>query len=228
MAETPTRILQKTVVGTETTTPKLTVIRELLLSRIPTTDVTAVNIDGWLQAPPLDKEKEDKEGTSKKSDSLCEGRASALATLLRPLSVTGIPQPKEFKSKAITTLAVQWAGVDKLLGELTPVMIKGLDTFVGGATSVFNKGHSFHVVLFLAYGKDDGEDGKDFYVGYDPDISATVATNDAWKIAAKGDMNGIIKSMVLGTGVGGLGPLCRKYYVDKTTVFPVLKRPGFF
>lgn len=221
MADTPKRIPpipQSPVLGTEKTTPTLDVIRGLLASKIPTTGVTPEKVVYWLQAPPW--------GSSGKSaDSRCDIRGPALAKELLPSGVASAPGAREFKtSTAYSSLASQWEGVDNLLKKAVPVMIKGRDQFVGGEKSVFNKGESFHVVLFLAYGKDDG---KDFYVGYDPDISATDATRKAWDIAAQDNIDNAITNMILGTGVGGLGPLCRKYYVDKESLFPGLDRPGF-
>jgi len=139
---------------------------------------------------------------------------------LKPESVKVVPQPRLFLNKF--GLDKQWAAVDKTLAEGTPVIIKGLDTFIGGEKSKYRSGTSHHVVLFLAKGMEE-----DFYVGYDPDVSATAATLAAWKLAADysgGDTNRVICNMVLGTGEKVLGPLCRKYYVDKKLAFPQIDR----
>jgi hypothetical protein len=217
--EVPTNIPQKPLVGNEKTVPELSDIRKLLGKLIPTADVTDKDIKFWLQAPTSSKETKSKDGPGK-ADNDCEQRATALASTLKPSSAKY--QPRLFNTDKFSTLAVQWEGVDRTLAAGTPVIIKGLDTFVGGETSKFKSEKSHHVVLFLAAGK---ESGVDFYVGYDPDISATEETNTAWKIADAAETNNkIISDLVLGTGDDGLGPLCRKYYVDKTRLFPLIKR----
>ena len=199
---------QKPLEGNEITTPALAEIRGLFEKKIPTNP----DIQFWLQVPKVGEEK---------SDSGCYKRAVGLEATLKPdgANSTG---PKDFTKKFPTPLADQWIGVDKLLEAKRPVIITALDTFIGGEKSAFRGGTSQHVMLFLAKGT---EAGREFYVGYDPDFSATDATQAAWQNARSGNAESIISTMVFGTEGKVLGPLFRKYYIiDKTVFFPTIPR----
>ncbi|MFG2394141.1 hypothetical protein ACGFYF_35370 [Streptomyces lavendulae] len=90
------------------------------------------------------------------------------------------------------------------------------------------------MIVFLAVGKD--ADGSFYYLGLDPDVSATTESRAAWKALVAGDPEtkpeeftpakslGVVKSMILGDGDTAFGPLVRKYCVDTTAKFPKIKR----
>jgi hypothetical protein len=204
---------QSALGGIEITAPTLAEVRQMFAQHIPTAGVTDEDIIFWLQAP-------DGKGAT---DKLCEIRGPRIAEKLKPADTRLVPRPRSFDTNTvISPLAKQWAGVDSTLQQRTPVLIRGPDKFIGGDKSIFSGGTSHHVILFLARGVETGS-GKEFYVGFDPDISATTATRTAYDIA-KGNKNSVISDMILGTGGQVLGPLCRKYYPVKTETFPKIIR----
>jgi hypothetical protein len=118
-----------------------------------------------------------------------------------------------------------------------PAAIEGLDTFIGGDESNFGKGptSSQHFVVFVAYDKAHGEKEPEFFIGFDPDVMATAATRKAWRDFGGPDrgpptdlnaaqLNQFISAMVFTASGQELGPLFRKYYVDRSKVFPPIVR----
>jgi len=217
----PTRIEQKQLEGGEVTQPKLADLRTLFQQRLPKEKDTALkDLEDWLQCPNYGGD--------------CEQRATALASKLSPSDSKVKPKAPDFTDARFSSLSDKWTSVKKSLDINVPVIVKGLDTFIGGDQSSFKSGASHHVVLFLAYGK-DGVGGGEYFVGFDPDVKATAATWAAWEAlggpvkgpplgldAAK--LNKFISDMVVATSGQVLGTLFRKYYVDQSKVFPKIDR----
>jgi hypothetical protein len=237
------RIEQLQLNGGENTNPTLTKLRALFDKKIREGETTVDGLTDWLQCP----------GT----DNNCQTRAQGLERRLWPEgSIQLGPGGKELTAKGNPEVFVmqsqvpgQWRVVKKKLDFGVPVLVKGPATVVGGDESNFKSG--FHVVLFLAYGKDgkegpedgkkgpkddkngskDGQNGTEYeyFVVFDPDISATAATWEAWKSLGSPDIERLKKlspeelrkitfKMVLGGSEQGLGTLFRKYYVDQSRV----------
>ncbi|OIW22899.1 hypothetical protein CONLIGDRAFT_143839 [Coniochaeta ligniaria NRRL 30616] len=219
----PTPIEQKQLKGDEVTKPKLAELRALFEKRLPQgKDTTSKDLEEWLQCPNYGGD--------------CEQRATALAWKLLPEGSKVKPKAPDFTTDPkFAPLSGKWDSVKASLDTNAPVIVKGLDTFLGGDQSSFNSGTSHHVVLFLAYGKEDGVGGGEYFVGFDPDVNATAATWAAWEGLggpAKGPppgldaakLNKFISDMVVATSGQVLGTLFRKYYVDKSKVFPKIDR----
>ncbi|WP_327257162.1 hypothetical protein [Streptomyces sp. NBC_01244] len=116
------------------------------------------------------------------------------------------------------------------------VYVNGSTGHVGGDQSKFNNERNigFHVIVLLAVGQETG--GRGYFLGFDPDVSATTESRAAWKALVAGDTETkpqgftaaknleVIKSMILGSAEGSFGPLVRKYYVDTTKAFPKIIR----
>lgn len=219
-------IPQKFLLGDERTMPELSVVRKMLEQNLPPQDKTTIkDIKAWLQIPILGGK------IAKLTDGSCEPRAKALAAKLGNLEAPSVFEFTTARTK-FTTLEDQWKSVDAHLTKKGPVIILGTDTFVGGPKSAFKTGKAHHALLFLAFGK---EDGADIYIGFDPDTSANDTTRDAINKLIPGgsvdelgsfELHQILSQMVLGTDGAVLGPLCRKYYPDKTKKFPTTNRFG--
>lgn len=214
------RIPQEPILDSDKTTPNLANLRKSIENLVPSAEeITLEKFNKWLQAPV----------NAGKQDSLCLIRAQDLGEILAP-------NKKPYKPSALDTtkptpMADKWKAIDNNLTKGTPVLISGLDTFIGGEMSKFTSGKSHHVVLFLAFGTDSK--GKDFYVGLDPDTNATAETQALWKKLVpdnkikdlpSASLHKILKDMMLGTTGKGFGPILRKYYVDKTEPFPKIQR----
>ncbi|MBT1064484.1 hypothetical protein KJY73_12920 [Bowmanella sp. Y26] len=93
------------------------------------------------------------------------------------------------------------------------VLVYKTDGKFAGATSKFT---GFHYVILLATGGD--LKGRGFCVVFDPDVSATEKSREAWASCSKdADLDAtkaderILKRMILGEGKD-LGPLVRYFY----------------
>ncbi|MFF3019411.1 hypothetical protein [Streptomyces sp. NPDC057939] len=178
----------------------------------------------WLQMP-VDS------SFGKMKDSNCQGRAKGIGALLSP-EKDGLFTPADLGS--VLSAPAAWAGIDTALKAERAVYVNGPAEHVGGAKSKFTSG--FHVIVFLAVGKD--ADDRVYYLGLDPDVSATAESREAWTGLVAGEPEtkpedftaakslGVVKSMILGAEEGGFGPLVRKYYVDTTAKFPKINRFG--
>lgn len=128
-----------------------------------------------------------------------------------------------------------WTGIDTKLATGVAVTIEGASSHVCGDKSYFpNRDNTgFHVIVFLAAGNDS--DGRHFYLGFDPDVSATEASRTKWNEVVSASTNikevtdteqstAILKAMLLGDSTHAFGPLIRKYYVDTAKKFPPIVR----
>ncbi|MFI8280624.1 hypothetical protein ACIGBH_38165 [Streptomyces sp. NPDC085929] len=182
--------------------------------------------DRWLQMPA--------DSTfAKMSDSDCQVRAKRVGGLLSP-GEGGLCEPSDL-SVAIGVPA-KWTAIDKAVKAERAVYVNGSTGHVGGPQSKFNneRNAGFRVIVFLAVGQES--EGRGYYLGFDPDVSATTESRAAWKALVTGDPETkpqdfsatkspeVIKSMILGSTEGGFGPLVRKYYVDTTKAFPKIIR----
>ncbi|MFJ7209633.1 hypothetical protein ACIQWR_39640 [Streptomyces sp. NPDC098789] len=204
-------------------TPALKDIRDRIAKAIDETagSTGLERLRCWLQMP-VDS------AFGKMMDSNCQGRAKEVGALLSP-GKDGLFTPGDLGS--VLSASAAWAGIDTALKSERAVYVNGPADHVGGAKSKFTTG--FHVIVFLAVGKDADE--RVYYLGLDPDVSATPESRAAWKALVAGESEtkpedftavkslGVVTSMILGEE-SGFGPLVRKYYVDTTAKFPKIKR----
>jgi hypothetical protein len=129
----------------------------------------------------------------------------------------------------------RWKAIDAQLQAGTAVKVKGSTGHVGGSRSRFldvKDNTGFHVIVFLAKGT--AADARGFYLGFDPDVTATDETRAKWAelIPANTSFQNIndpvrsveiIKAMIVGDVQTGFGPLVRKYYIDTSVAFPPIK-----
>ncbi|MFD4735898.1 hypothetical protein ACFWNQ_00805 [Streptomyces virginiae] len=220
-------IEQAYVQAGDKTTPTVKDIRALISTAVDATTGTALErLKCWLQMP----------GDStfaKMLDSDCQVRAKRVGGLLSP-GTGGLYEPSDL-SVALGVPA-KWTAVDTAVKADRAVYVNGSTGHVGGAQSKFNNERNigFHVIVFLAVGKES--DGRGYYLGFDPDTSATTESRAAWKALVTGETETkpqdftaeksleVITSMMLGSAEGGFGPLVRKYYVDTTKAFPKIIR----
>lgn len=182
-------------------------------------------LETWLQMPT--------DSTFTTSiDKNCRGRAddtgarlSSDGKVYKPTSLAATLDPKG-----------TWKAIDTKLAAGHAVVIEGASSHVCGDNSYFidkEKGLGFHVIIFLAVGADS--DGSSFYLGFDPDVSATEESRKKWNelvpastkikdLDSADQGTKIIKAMLLGDSTHGFGPLIRKYYVDTTKKFPPIPR----
>ncbi|MFJ3902803.1 hypothetical protein [Streptomyces sp. NPDC090025] len=205
-------------------TPTLKDIRDRISKAVDATkdDEGIDRLKCWLQMP-VDA------SFKKMIDSKCQDRATRVGGLLSP-GKSGLFTPADLGSVLVPATA--WAGIDDALKAERAVYVNGPAGHVGGGQSNFKVG--FHVIVFLAVGKDT--DDRVYYLGLDPDTSATTESRKAWEalVAGKPETKpeeftavkslGVIKSMILGDAGTGFGPLVRKYYVDTTVKFPRITR----
>ncbi|MFI8266283.1 MULTISPECIES: hypothetical protein [unclassified Streptomyces] len=216
-------IKQAYVQADDKPTPALGDVRDRIATKVAATEGSTglKRLACWLQMPV--------DSTFKKMmDADCKERAKSVGTLLS--GEGGLFTPADLGS--VISAPAAWAGIDKALKAGSAVYVNGPADHVGGAQSQFTTG--FHVIVFLAVGKD--ADGSVYYLGLDPDVSATTESREAWKTLVKGEPEtkpeeftapkslGVVTSMILGEGDTGFGPLVRKYYVDTTAKFPRIKR----
>ncbi|PWK64369.1 hypothetical protein BCL76_11512 [Streptomyces sp. CG 926] len=220
-------IEQAYVQADDETAPTVKNIRERISTAVDATTGTALErLKCWLQMP-VDST------FAKMSDSDCQVRAKRIGGLLSP-GEGGLYEPSDL-SVAIGVPA-KWTAIDKAVKAERAVYVNGSTGHVGGAQSKFNneRNAGFHVIVFLAVGQES--EGRGYYLGFDPDVSATTESRAAWKALVTGDPETkpqdftatksleVIKSMILGSSEGGFGPLVRKYYVDTGKAFPKIIR----
>lgn len=207
-------------------TPALKDIRERISKAVDATEGSTglKRLACWLQMP-VDST------FGKMMDSNCQARAKEVGALLSP-GTGGLFTPADLGS--VLSPSAAWNGIDAALKAERAVYVNGPADHVGGARSKFTSG--FHVIVFLAVGEDSDE--SVYYLGLDPDVSATEESRAAWKALVAGEPEtkpeeftaakslGVVKSMILGDEEGGFGPLVRKYYVNTTAKFPKIKRFG--
>ncbi|MEV7413849.1 hypothetical protein [Streptomyces sp. NPDC089919] len=218
---------QAYVQADDKTTPAVKDIRERIATAVDATTGTALaRLTCWLQMP--------QDVTfAKMVDPDCKPRATRVGGLLS--GEGGLYEPADL-SVALGVPA-KWAAIDKALAADRAVFVSGSTGHVGGDKSKFlnDRGTGFHVIVFLAVGKES--DGRVYYLGLDPDVSATKESREAWEGLVKvksvetkpADFTAeksveLVKAMILGTADGGFGPLVRKYYVDTTKAFPKVLR----
>ncbi|WP_424213750.1 hypothetical protein ACN20G_17655 [Streptomyces sp. BI20] len=222
-------IKQAYVQADDKPSPALKDVRDRIATAVAaTTGATGLKrLAYWLQVPETSEFK-------KMLDSNCHGRAEAIGGVLSSGEAGGLLTPADLGS--VSSPAVTWAAIDTGLKAGRAVYVKGPAGHVGGGVSRFAIG--FHVIVFLAVGKES--DGTVYYLGLDPDVSATTESRDAWKALVKAPVEGgaevkpaeftveaglaAVKTLILGDGDSGFGPLVRKYYVDTTAKFPRTQR----
>ncbi|MFF2523779.1 hypothetical protein [Streptomyces liangshanensis] len=221
-------IEQAYVQAGDTTTPTIKDIRERIAKAVDATAGTALErLKCWLQMPA--------DSTfAKMLDSDCQVRARRVGGLLSP-GEGGLYEPSDL-AVAIGGVAAKWTAIDKAVKAERAVYVNGSTGHVGGAKSKFNNERNvgFHVIVFLAVGQES--DGRGYYLGFDPDVSATTESQAAWKKLVTGETEtkpqdftaagslDAVKAMILGGAESGFGPLVRKYYVDTTKAFPKITR----
>ncbi|MEV7395100.1 MULTISPECIES: hypothetical protein [unclassified Streptomyces] len=210
------------------TTPTVKDIRERISEAVDATTGTALErLKCWLQMPT--------DSTfARMLDKDCQVRARSVGGLLSP-GAGGLYEPSDL-SVAIGAIPARWTAIDTAVKAERAVYVNGSTGHVGGAQSKFNneRNTGFHVIVFLAVGQET--DGRGYYLGFDPDVSATTESQAAWRALVVGDTETKpedftavksledIKAMILGSAEGGFGPLVRKYYVDTTKAFPKIIR----
>ncbi|MEV7283613.1 hypothetical protein AB0O01_03425 [Streptomyces sp. NPDC093252] len=212
-------IKQAYVQAGDITTPTLQTIRERISTAVDETAGTALErLTRWLQAPT----------SSEFTDMLdqdCKVRAEAVGDLLSAERGT-LFHPSNLS--VAFNISKRWESINAALEKGRAVYISGSASHVGGDKSRFKM--SFHVIVFLAVGRET--DGRVYYLGFDPDVSATTETRDAWKALVAGDPEPkpgdfsatrsleVVRAMMLGDTAHGFGPLVRKYYVETAEPFP--------
>lgn len=195
------------------TTPEIGWIRSQLEGKLPqVATIKKVDLETWLQIYDRDM-----------AWRQCVDRAEDLAIKLNPSKAS-----TRYFTQSTSKLSIQdqWKSVDTLLEQKRPVVIDGFNKLICGTDSNFIKPESgHHAILLIAR-------GPDFYVGLDPDTGATATTKDAWApfdtlhkedAPDKQRLKQAIDTMILGTTGAGLGPVCRKYEVDKSKFWPAWK-----
>ncbi|QHY98833.1 hypothetical protein SSPS47_27385 [Streptomyces sp. S4.7] len=162
-------------------------------------------------------------------DNDCQVRAQRVGAQLSPgaggpYGSSDLSVPLEIEGR--------WAAVDEAVKGDRAVIIKGSTGHVGGGESKFNNqlNTGFHVIVFLAVGQEPA--GRRYYLGFDPDVSATAESRAKWKPLVLGGTEAraqrfddaksvqVVKAMILGDAQDAFGPLVRKYYVETDKAFP--------
>ncbi|MGW1463566.1 hypothetical protein ACWCPT_04315 [Streptomyces sp. NPDC002308] len=221
-------IVQAYVGAGDVTTPAIATLRARISQAIDeTAEATALeHLKVWLQMPTDSL-------IAQMLDRDCEVRAKKVGDRLSS-DPRGHYNPADLA--VAPDIAVKWAGIGEILHGDRAVILKGPPGHVGGDKSVFlaKNGIGFHVIVLLATGQEP--DGSPFFLGFDPDVSATTESRRAWgpvalggkgtvaKVSAFTDAKctEVIKNMILGTSPDGFGPLVRKYYVKTTEAFPAV------
>ena len=218
-------IEQKRVETGATTAPTLVAISAKITAAVDATTGTAFErLKTWLQMPT--------DSTFKAAlDKDCKVRAVDVGNRLS----TGGKAYNPGSLAAMINPKTTWASIDAKLAGGVAVVIEGSSGHVCGDRSYFPNvaGTGFHVLVFLAAG--DDSDGRHFYLGFDPDVSATEASRKKWddvvpegtkikEVTDTAESTKIIKAMLLGDSTHAFGPLIRKYYVDTTKKFPPILR----
>jgi hypothetical protein len=130
----------------------------------------------------------------------------------------------------------KWAAVATALNKGRALIIEGRGTEISGDQSNFADSKTFHAFVLLQSIED--RDGKKWFIGFDPDVSATTETRTLWNSLIRAafrtqdeqlaswnekvrDLNGnalheVLTKMILGTTPNGFGPLVRAYAIDRT------------
>lgn len=218
-------IEQKRVETGATTAPTLVDIGKKITEAVEATKGSAFErLKTWLQMPT--------DSTFKSAlDKDCKVRAVDVGNRLS----TGGKVYQPASLSAMLTPKTTWASFDAKLATGVAVTIEGSSGHVCGDKSYFPNvaGTGFHVLVFLAAGEDS--DGRHFYLGFDPDVSATEASRTKWnevvsastkikEVTDTAESTKIIKAMLLGDSTHAFGPLVRKYYVDTAKKFPPIVR----
>jgi hypothetical protein len=165
----------------------------------------------------------------------CGNRAKALAPLLTRDGETSGVLTSMLKTPG-KTIEEKWAAVETALNKGKALVIEGRGTEVSGDKSNFANFATFHAFVLLQV-IEDGEKKK-WFIGFDPDVSATTGTRDLWssliraafktedvelgkwneqvKDLDRDKLHEILTTMILGATAGGFGPLVRRYAIDMT------------
>lgn len=164
----------------------------------------------------------------------CGVRAEALAPLLtKPGQKSGMVAAL-MKSPLKPAIEQKWESVETCLKRGQALVIRGRGTEVSGEESNFAKFTTFHAFVLL-HVIADGEEKK-WFIGFDPDVSATTGTRDLWnsliraafetkdvelgkwneqvKDLDRDKLHEILTTMILGTTPNGFGPLVRRYAIE--------------
>jgi hypothetical protein len=165
----------------------------------------------------------------------CLVRAEALAPMLTKADQKSGWLKTMMKAPA-KTIPQRWEAVEAALNKGQALVIEGRGTEISGDQSKFAKSTGFHAFVLLQVIEDG--DGKKWFIGFDPDVSATAETQKLWNnwIRAAFDTKDkdedlgkwndqvkdlkadklyeILTTMVLGTTTTGFGPLVRRYAID--------------
>ncbi|MFD3920815.1 hypothetical protein [Streptomyces sp. NPDC058595] len=219
-------IEQAYVQAVDQTTPTTQAIRARISQAVDATAGPVLDrLKFWLQMPTdsmfmgmMDKD--------------CRVRAQRVGAPLSP-GARGLYEPSDLS----VPLGIEgkWAAVDEALKADRAVVINGSTGHVGGSESKFRNKHNtgFHVIVFLAFGQEPS--GARYYLGFDPDVSATAESRAKWKPLVLGGTETraqkfddaksveVVKAMILGDPQDEFGPLVRKYYVETDEAFPQIK-----
>lgn len=165
----------------------------------------------------------------------CLVRAEALAPMLTKADQKS-GWLKTMMKAPTKTVPQRWEAVEAALSKGQALVIEGRGTEISGDQSKFAKSTGFHAFVLLQVIEDG--DGKKWFVGFDPDVSATAETQRLWNNSIRaafdtededlGKWNDKVKdlkadklyeiltTMVLGTTTSGFGPLVRRYAIDTT------------
>ncbi|GAA4355510.1 hypothetical protein GCM10023165_47710 [Variovorax defluvii] len=165
----------------------------------------------------------------------CNIRAAALAPLLSKAGEKSGLLASLLKAPG-KTIEQKWAAAEDALNNGRALVIEGRGTEISGDKSKFANLTSFHAFVLLQV-VEDGE-RKKWFVGFDPDVSATTETRELWNSLIKAAfdtqdvdlgkwnekvkdldrdrLHRILTTMILGTTAHGFGPLVRRYAIDRT------------
>ena len=164
-------IEQQPVQAGDLTTPAIADIRQRIAQAVDGTQGAAFErLKTWLQMPI-------QPDFVAAVDRRCEARAQGVGTLLSPAGM-GPFTPASLASKF--GIEDRWNTIDKKLLGGQAVAVQGNAGHVGGSRSYFLRKDNagYHTVVFLARGTDAA--GRGFYLGLDPDASATDASRAKW------------------------------------------------
>lgn len=220
-------IEQAYVQAGDQTTPTIQALRDRISQAVDASPGTALDrLTYWLQMPT------DPEFT-RMMDNDCQVRARRVADSLSS-GAEGLYQSSDLSVPL--KISDKWVAIDKAVMADRAVIINGSTGHVGGSASKFNneRNTGFHVIVFLAVGQDLSN--RRFYLGFDPDVSATVESRAMWESLVPGGTEAkalefgdakciqVVKAMILGDSQHGFGPLVRKYYVETGKAFPKINR----
>lgn len=218
-------IEQAYVQAGDETTPTIQAIRARISQAVDATAGSVLDrLKCWLQMPTDSM-------FMGMMDNDCQVRAKRVGAQLSP-GAGGLFEPSDLSVPM--EIGGKWAAIDKAVKADCAAIIHGSTGHVGGSESNFNNDRNagFHVIVFLAVGQEPG--GRRYYLGFDPDVSATVESRAKWKPLVLGGTEArtkkvdfdaakcvqVIKAMILGDSGDGFGPLVRKYYVETDKAFP--------